>query len=109
MENRCFRLYFKYMILNVLGMLGLSCYILVDTFFISLWLGSKGLTALNLAIPVFSFINGVGLMLGMGGATQYSILKCQEKEEQKNRVFTNTIFLYLFSTLFTYNAPYSSL
>ena len=101
MKENCLKLYLKYMVLNVLGMLGLSCYILADTYFISVGLGSNGLTALNLAIPVFSFINGTGLMLGMGGATRYSILKSQGQDQRKNQVFTNTIFLYLgFSLLF---------
>ena len=56
----------KYMSLNVLGMLALSCYILADTFFVSQGLGTNGLTALNLAIPIYSFIHGSGLMIGMG-------------------------------------------
>ena len=40
------------------GTIGLSCYILADTFFISNGLGANGLTALNLAIPVYSLIHG---------------------------------------------------
>lgn len=34
---------------------------------ISKGLGARGLTALNLAIPVYNFIHGTGLMVGMGG------------------------------------------
>lgn len=83
----------KYTSLNVFGMIGLSCYILADTFFISKGLGADGLTALNLAIPVYSFIHGSGLMLGMGGATKYAIFKSQGKPDPANRVFTNTVFL----------------
>ena len=41
----------KYIAANVCGMIGLSCYILADTFFVSAGLGAKGLAALNLAIP----------------------------------------------------------
>ena len=67
--------FFRYTSLNVLGMIGLSCYILADTFFVSKGLGTDGLTALNLAIPIYSFIHGSGLMIGMGGGTKYSILK----------------------------------
>ena len=37
--------FFKYVILNICGMIGLSCYILADTFFISNGLGANGLTA----------------------------------------------------------------
>ena len=60
--------FIRYASLNVLGMVALSCYILADTFFVSQGLGANGLAALNLAIPVYNFIHGSGLMLGMGGA-----------------------------------------
>lgn len=91
----CFKEFVQYSSLNVLGMIGLSCYILADTFFVAKGLGANGLTALNLAIPVYSFINGSGLMLGMGGATKYSILKSQGKTKNADRVFTTTVFLAL--------------
>ncbi len=89
----CLREYTKYATLNVFGMLGLSCYILADTYFVANGLGSNGLAALNLAIPIYSFIHGTGLMLGMGGATRYSMMKSQGEEEGKNRVFTHTMIL----------------
>ena len=54
---------------------------------------AKGLTALNLAIPIYSFIHGIGLMLGMGGATRYAILKSQGEKQRADRNFTNTIWL----------------
>ena len=84
--------FLKYTSLNVFGMIGLSCYILADTFFVSKGLGVNGLTALNLAIPVYSFIHGIGLMLGMGGSTKYSIFKGQNDFENSDIVFTNTIY-----------------
>lgn len=91
-KKHCFQEFIRYTFLNVMGMVGLSCYILADTFFISKGLGANGLAALNLAIPVYSFINGSGLMLGMGGATKYSILKGQQSAENADRIFTNTIY-----------------
>lgn len=94
MKNRsCLNTFLKYSSLNVLGMLGLSCYILADTFFVSKGLGANGLTALNLAIPIYSFIHGSGLMIGMGGATKYSILKSRGKSEEGNQAFTNAAIL----------------
>lgn len=89
----CFKEFIKYATLNMLGMVGLSCYILADTFFVAKGLGSNGLAALNLAIPVYSFINGVGLMLGMGGGTKYSICKSKDDKSAANRAFTNTLLL----------------
>ncbi len=73
-------------------MLGLSCYILADTFFVAKGLGSNGLAALNLAIPIYSFIHGSGLMLGIGGATRYSIAKSQGQTDRMNLIFSHTAF-----------------
>lgn len=92
-SQTCFQEFARYCTLNVLGMVGLSCYILADTFFISKGLGAAGLASLNLAIPVYSFIHGSGLMLGMGGATRYTILKSQQKHREADRIFTSTILL----------------
>lgn len=97
----CLRDFFHYTILSVLGTLGVSCYILADTFFVSRGLGTNGLTALNLAIPVYNFIHGTGLMLGMGGATKFSVYKSQGRKEEVDQVYTNTVYLaVLFSVIF---------
>ena len=78
-----------------MGMIGLSCYILADTFFISQGLGPNGLAALNLAIPFYNFIQGVGLMLGMGGATKFALLRGQGREDEAQGVFTQSLILAL--------------
>ena len=89
------REFFRYTSQNIMGMIGLSCYILADTYFISQGLGADGLTALNLAIPFYNFIQGIGLMLGMGGATRFSILRGQDMEEEAMGVFTQSLMLAL--------------
>ena len=63
----------KYVSLNVISMIGLSFYILADTFFIANGVGSIGLTALNLVLPLWSLMSGFGLMIGIGGGISYSI------------------------------------
>ena len=88
-----FRSFLKYASLSVAGMLGLSCYILADTFFVSLGLGKNGLAALNLAIPVYSVLHGAGLMLGVGGATKYSLLRAAGEEGRANEAFTDALYL----------------
>lgn len=88
-ENR----FMKYVSFNVIGMIGLSCYILADTFFVANGVGIHGLTALNLAIPIYSFIHGTGLMIGMGGATRFTISK------SKN-IFTQSLYYVLFMSAF---------
>ena len=93
--------FLKYTSLSILGTMGMSCYILADTFFIAQGMGTDGLAALNLAIPVYNFIYGAGLMLGMGGAIKFAILKSQGNQKQINRVYTNVIYMAIvFSLLF---------
>ncbi len=100
-NNKLLKDFSRYVILSVFGTLGVSCYILVDTYFISKGLGANGLTALNLAIPIFNFIYGTGLMLGIGGATQFTVLKSQGKNEEANSVYTITfITAAIFSLIF---------
>lgn len=99
----------RYVTLNVLGMLGLSFYILADTFFISKALGSRGLTALNLAIPIYSFIHGSGLMIGMGAGTKYSIYRSQKQEQKANRTFTIAVYLtIIFAAIFVFTGGFLS-
>ena len=101
MKKACLKEFGRYASLNVLGMIGLSCYILADTFFVARGLGSSGLAALNIAIPVFSLIHGTGLMLGIGGATGYSISKSQGNQNKGDRFFSHTVILgSLFAVLY---------
>ena len=96
-----FREYARYTALSVVGMLALSCYILADTFFVSKSLGTEGLAALNIAIPVYNFIHGTGLMLGMGGATRFSICRSRGARREADEMFTNTLYMAAgFSVLF---------
>lgn len=101
METMVSRRFAKYVSLSVLSMIGLSCYILADTFFISNKVGAIGLAALNFAIPTYSALNGTGLMLGVGGATKFAIHRARGETEEGNRAFTHVIvFGAMLSALF---------
>ena len=45
-----YKTFFKYVSLNVLSMLGVSLYVLADTFFVANGVGADGLVALNLCL-----------------------------------------------------------
>ena len=93
MKNQTLKEFFKYVSANVIAMIGLSCYILADTFFISLSLGKTGLASLNLAMPSFSIVFSIGLMFGIGGSTKFAIYKGAGDVKSANRVFTHTVFI----------------
>ena len=92
-RNEFMKEFVRYVTLSILGQLGFSCYIIADTFFIAKGLGANGLTALNLAIPIYNFIFGTGLMFGIGGATKFSISKGMGHHEDGNLIYSNTIIM----------------
>ena len=71
---------FHYVSRNIIAMVGTSLYVLIDTLFISIAAGALGLTALNLALPIFNCFNAMGLLLGVGGATIFSLNKILHPE-----------------------------
>lgn len=81
-----------YVTRNVIATLGLSLYVIIDTLFISIAAGAFGLATLNIVLPVFSIFNATGLLLGVGGATMFSLNKVQHPERVKG----------LFSQLITF-------
>ena len=85
----------RYAAPGVLGMIGISCYILADTFFVAKGTGSLGLAALHIAIPAYNLMNGLGLMVGVGGATHYSLCRAQGDAVEADRTFTHTLLLGL--------------
>ncbi len=72
--------FYKYVSRNIAGMIGISVYVLADTFFISLYAGADGITVLNLALPLYSLIFALGSMIGVGSATRYAINKAMNKK-----------------------------
>lgn len=93
--------FFKYVSLNVVGMLAISLYIMIDTVFIAQALGNDGLAALNFAIPIYGVTHASGLMIGIGGGIRYNVHKSQGEQDKANRVFTSTLVLgALFSLVY---------
>lgn len=114
-KNKCLKEFIKYAALSIFGTLGVSCYVFTDTLFISMGMGEAGLTALNLAIPVYSIMYGFCAMMGVGGGTVYAIARGEKKYEKADGIFTSTLISGLFvSVIFSlaglfFSAPLSRL
>jgi putative MATE family efflux protein len=88
------RQFAKYVSQNVLGMVGMSLYILADTFFISKAVGADGITALNIVLPVYNLIFAIGAMIGVGSAIRFAVGRgC--KDVNCDKYFFNAIFFAL--------------
>ncbi|MEE0266319.1 MAG: MATE family efflux transporter [Acutalibacteraceae bacterium] len=92
--------FFKYVSRNVAGMLGISAYLLADTFFISLYSGANGITVLNLALPVYGLIFALGAMVGIGSATSHAIKKAQGVKNIDSYFTHSLIWQIIFSIPF---------
>ena len=87
----------RYILPNILAMLGISCYLLADTFFISLAAGANGMTALNLVLPVYGLMFAIGAMIGIGSATRYSLQKAAGSDEARHYFSNACWFAWCFS------------
>lgn len=91
----------RYVTQNIFGMLGISCYIIADTFFIAKAAGTDGITVLNLVLPIYNLIFAIGSMIGVGSATRFTILRAQGGERAHD-YFSNAIcFVWMIGILFT--------
>lgn len=82
--------FFKYIFQSIAGMIGISVYILADTFFISVHSGADGLAVLNLILPVYGVVYAIGAMIGIGSATRFGINRA--KGENTDHYFLQSVF-----------------
>ena len=88
----------KYVSQNIFGLLGTSCYILADTYFIAQAAGTDGVTLLNLCLPIYNFIFAIGSMIALGSATRYAIAKAQN-DARGQRYFSNAILCAILASI----------
>lgn len=99
-ENR--KNFSKYVSQNILGMIGFSCYVLADSYFISIAKGADGLTALNLVMPLYSIIFSIGEMIGVGSAIRYAISKIKKDADADDYFWNALIWCIISSMIFVF-------
>ena len=92
--------FIRYVSQNMLGMLGMSLYILADTYFISKAVGADGITALNLVLPVYNLIFAIGAMIGVGSAIRFVIERNKENPEVESYFFHALFWAGIISLVF---------
>jgi len=101
--------FIKYAIPSVLGMLAISSASIIDGLFIGNYVGSGGLAAINLAIPIFSIIFGLALMLGIGSCVVSGKLLAEGKNQAASEIFSKTVVTVTLLSFFIVIALYFSL
>ncbi|MDO4280256.1 MAG: MATE family efflux transporter [Peptococcaceae bacterium] len=92
------RKFFRYVTPNIFGMIGISAYMLADTYFIAKGVGADGLTALNLVLPLYSLLFGIGNMIAIGSATRFRLLRAMNSPEA-DQYFGNALFFAFLCSL----------
>ena len=77
------------------GILVMSIYGIVDTIFVGRWVGSLGIGAITVVMPITFMISSIGMALGVGGASIISRAFGEEDDEKANVTFGNLITLTL--------------
>lgn len=80
--------FIRYVLLNMVSVIGVSVYFLADTYFIANGVNSNGVVALNLALPMYSIIYGVAQTFAIGSGALYSV---SQEEEYKKKIIVNCI------------------
>ena len=84
----------------MLGMVGMSLYILADTYFISVAVGANGITALNLVLPVYNLIFAIGAMIGVGSAIRYVVERRKKSSDAEGYFFHALLWAALIGIIF---------
>lgn len=89
-------LFRRYFVPTLLGMIGVSAVTAIDGIFVGQGVGSDGIAAINICIPVLMLFTGIGLMAGVGCSVIASIQLSRGKVKAARLQVTQAI---LFVTL----------
>lgn len=78
---------------TLLGMLGVSAVTTIDGIFVGHGVGSDGIAAVNLCIPLLMALTGVGLMVGAGSSVISSIYLSKGKGRMARASITQALLL----------------
>lgn len=89
------KLFFKFAIPSIFGMLIVSLEIMIDGMFLGRNVGPLGLAAVNLSMPLINFLMSVGLMICVGGGVITSIYFGKKKLNRARELTSITLMLLI--------------
>lgn len=85
------KLFFKYLTPSISATFVTSVYILADSIIIGKGVGSDGIAALNILLPLFSFYFALGTLFGIGGGILFSVNNGNNAPRTCTRLLYNRI------------------
>ncbi len=92
-NDKTSKIFWGYAVPSILVMLANTTAGFVDSVFIGRYVGSEGLSAITLIMPISMLLGGIGVMVAIGGTTLAGIYKGKEELEKSNNYFNVTIAL----------------
>ena len=93
--------FIKFVLPSVLSVITISLYMVVDTLFISRFVGPLALAAVNITMPLFNFCFAIGIMMAAGSSALVGIELGENKLPQGRNHFSLTFcFLLLMTSVF---------
>jgi len=77
------------------GILVMSIYGIVDTIFVGLWVGSMGIAAITVVLPITFLIASIGMAIGVGGASIISRAFGEGDDQKAFKTFGTQVGLTL--------------
>lgn len=101
LQNGCVKkLFFKFAIPSILGMLIVSLQVMIDGLFLSKGVGPLGLAAVNLSMPLINLLLSIALMICIGGGVLVGIAFGNGDKEKGKSLTSLTLILLLGVLLF---------
>ncbi|WBW97130.1 MATE family efflux transporter [Oceanirhabdus sp. W0125-5] len=85
--------FMRYAVPSVIGMMVSALYIVVDGIFVGRGVGAGALASVNVALPVITLMMAITMMMTMGGAAVMSIKFGENKHEEGNNIFLQSLVL----------------
>ena len=98
-KSKTSTVFISYAIPSVFGMLAISSASVVDGYFVGNYIGAVGLAAINIAMPVFSLMFGLALMLSIGSSVISGKLMAEGDTSSASVIFTKTVITMILLSL----------
>ncbi|MEG0326177.1 MAG: MATE family efflux transporter [Cellulosilyticaceae bacterium] len=80
--------FLKFVSPSIISMVFLSLYTIIDGIFVSNFVGSDALAAINIVLPTMSVIWGIGIMMSTGGSAIIGYKMGENKKQEANEIFS---------------------
>ncbi|MCQ2181040.1 MAG: MATE family efflux transporter [Bacteroidales bacterium] len=108
-NGRVGSLFVKVLVPTLLGLTFSSLFLLVDGIFVGHGIGSEGLAAVNIVMPIFTMATGIGMMFAIGSSVVAAIHLAQDNimaaRQVVTQAFVSVLALGALLALILYAAP----